>query len=157
MTIREATHHDLDELYRLWCELMEMHQAYHPVFGFHRAAKAELRRLLRDRLYESYTRIFVAEKPGGLAGLLVATYQLGSRGMHFHRRGYIAETIVEEAHRRQGLGRALFNSAKAWLSTQGADHLELQVAIANPAATQFWAAQGFAITTNHMVLPLDEL
>lgn len=157
MTIREATSQDLDELYRLWCELMEMHQAYHPVFGYHRAAKAELRRLLRDRLYEAYTRIFVVEKPEGLAGLLVATYQIGSRGMHFHRRGYIAETIVEEAHRRQGMGRALFNSAKAWLTTQGADHLELQVAIANPAALHFWAAQGFTVTTQHMILPMAEL
>ncbi|HEX8428243.1 GNAT family N-acetyltransferase [Hymenobacter sp.] len=157
MTIREATPQDLDELYRLWCELMEIHQAYHPVFGYHRAAKVELRRLLRDRLYESYTRIFVVEKPGGLAGLLVATYQVGSRGMHFHRRGYIAETIVEEAHRRQGMGRALFTSAKAWLAIQGADHLELQVAIANPAAQQFWAAQGFTVTTQHMMLPIVEL
>lgn len=157
MIIREATSHDLDELYRLWCELMEIHQAYHPVFGYHRAAQTELRRLLRDRLYESYTRIFVVEKSGGLAGLLVATYQIGSRGMHFHRRGYIAETIVEEAHRRQGMGRALFNSAKAWLAVQGADHLELQVAIANPAAQQFWTAQGFTVTTQHMTLPLVEL
>ncbi|UOG73772.1 GNAT family N-acetyltransferase [Hymenobacter tibetensis] len=157
MTIREATPQDLEELYRLWCELMEMHQAYHPIFGFHRAAKGELKRLLRDRLYESYTRIFVAEKPGGLAGLLVATYQIGSRGMHFHRRGYLAETIVEAAHRRQGVGRALFNSAKAWLTVQGADHLELQVALANPAAQQFWAAQGFATTTQHMILPLIDL
>jgi GNAT superfamily N-acetyltransferase len=157
MTIREATTHDLDELYRLWCELMEIHQAYHPVFGYHRAARTELRQLLRDRLYESYTRIFVAEKPGGLAGLLVATYQIGSKGMHFHRRGYIAETIVEEAHRRQGVGRALFTAAKAWLTTRGADHLELQVAIANPAAARFWAVQGFAVTTHHMVLPISEL
>ncbi len=157
MTIREATPQDLDELYRLWCELMEMHRAYHPIFGYHRAANAELKRVLRDRLYESYTRIFVAEKPGGLAGLLVATYQIGSRGMHFHRRGYIAETIVEVVHRRQGVGRALFGSAKAWLTIQGADHLELQVSVANPAAQQFWAAQGFTVTTQHMILPMTEL
>ncbi|WP_022822642.1 GNAT family N-acetyltransferase [Hymenobacter norwichensis] len=157
MTIREATIHDLDELYRLWCELMEMHQAYHPVFGFHRTAKVELKRLLRDRLYESYTRLFVAEKPDGLAALLVATYQVGSKGMRLHRRGYIAETFVEETHRRQGVGGALFHAAKTWLTSRGADHLELQVAVANPAAAQFWAAQGFTITTQHMTLPLVEL
>ena len=154
MIIREATAQDLDELYRLWCELMEQHYAYPPVFGYHRTARVELKRLLRDRLYEVYTRIFVAERVQGLAGLLVATHQVGSRGMHFYRRGYIAETIVEAAYRRQGVGRALFTAAKTWLTTQGADHLELQVAVANPAAQQFWVAQGFAVTTQHMMLPL---
>ncbi|QNH63335.1 GNAT family N-acetyltransferase [Hymenobacter sediminicola] len=155
MTIRVATPHDLNEVYRLWCLLMDQHQAYHPVFGYHPEAEFKLKRMLRERLTEPYTRIFVADAgPDGLVGLLLATYQVGTSAMHFFRRGYIAETIVEMPYRRRGLGRALFGAAKAWLLAEGADHLELQVALQNPAALHFWQAQGFGITTHHLVRPL---
>ena len=154
MTIRIATPLDLPELYRLWCQLMDQHQAYHPVFGYHPTAGYKLQRVLRERISEPNTRVFVADDTNGLAGLLLATYQTGSSGMHFFRRGYIAETIVVENYRRQGLGRALFGRAQAWLTGEGADHLELQVAVLNPVALRFWQALGFAVTTQHLVLPL---
>ncbi|TGD78824.1 GNAT family N-acetyltransferase [Hymenobacter wooponensis] len=156
MTIRIATHKDLDELYSLWCELMDEHQAFHPIFGYHPSADFQLKRVLRTRLAENNTRMFVAQGRYGLLGLMVVTYQVGSTGMHYFRRGYIAETIVREAYRRQGLGRALFGAAKDWLTAQGADHLELQVAVANPAGRRFWESQGFAPTTFHMMQPLPK-
>ncbi|GAB3288937.1 GNAT family N-acetyltransferase [Hymenobacter tenuis] len=155
MIIRTATRSDLDSLYLIWCELMDLHEAYHPVFGYHRQAETELKRSLLQRLQEPYTRFFVIEKEGGLAGLLVAMYQIGNNGMHFNRRGYIAETIVRPQYRRTGLGSLLFETAKEWLTRHGADHLELQVAVANPGAMQFWAALGFAASTQHLVLPLN--
>lgn len=154
MTIRAATSHDLNALYQLWCELMEQHQAYHPIFGYHPTADTELRQTLLGRLRETYTRFFIAESPTELIGLLVATYQIGTNGMHFSRRGYIAETIVRETHRRQGIGQALFEHAKTWLALQGADHLELQVAVSNPEGLRFWSSRGFVPTTQHLVLPL---
>ncbi|SHK96069.1 GNAT family N-acetyltransferase [Hymenobacter psychrotolerans] len=157
MTIRLATPQDLPELYRLWRLLMDQHRAYHPVFGYHPEADFKLKRVLRERLAEPYTRIFVADAgPDGLVGLLLATYQVGTSAMHFFRRGYIAETIVEVPYRRRGLGRALFSAAKTWLLAEGADHLELQVALQNPAALHFWQAQGFAVTTHHLVRPLTD-
>lgn len=157
MTVRLATAADIDPLFQLWCQLMDQHQAYHPVFGYHAAAGFRLKQALRERLQETRTRVFVADMVGadGLAGLLLATYQTASSGMHYFRRGYIAETIVVEAYRRQGLGQALFGAAKTWLISEGADHLELQVAVQNLAALRFWQAQGFGVTTQHLMLPLQ--
>ncbi|MBX0292952.1 GNAT family N-acetyltransferase [Hymenobacter sp. HSC-4F20] len=155
MTIRTATRPDLDNLYSIWTELMDEHQTYHPIFGYHRLAEAELKRVLLQRLQEPYTRFFIVESSEGLAGLLVAMYQIGNNGMHFNRRGYIAETIVRPQFRRTGLGRLLFETAREWLTRQGADHLELQVAVANPGGQQFWAALGFTPATYHLMLPLS--
>ncbi|SNR39550.1 MULTISPECIES: GNAT family N-acetyltransferase [Hymenobacter] len=155
MTIRVASHQDIDELYGLWRELMDEHQAYHPVFGYHPAAEFQLKRMLRHRVAEKNTRVFVAQGRYRILGLLVASYQMGNPGMHFFRRGYIAETVVRQAYRRHGLGRALFQAALAWLSSQGADHLELQVAAANPAALHFWESLGFTPTTVHLMRPLS--
>jgi ribosomal protein S18 acetylase RimI-like enzyme len=151
MTIRIATHQDLNEVYSLWCELMDEHQAFNPVFGYYPTSEFQLKRVLRGRLAENNTRIFVVQGRYRLLGMLIATYQIGNHGMHYFRRGYIAETVVQRTHRRHGLGRGLFDAAKAWLTAQGADHLELQVAVANPAGIHFWESLGFAPTTYHLV------
>ncbi|MBT9394314.1 GNAT family N-acetyltransferase [Hymenobacter sp. NST-14] len=154
MHIRPATRSDLHAVYLLWAELMDAHAHYHSVFGYHRRAQVELKQMLLHRLREPYTRFFVAETPDGLAGMLIAMYQIGHHGLHYKRRGYLAETLVRPAFRRLGIGRALFGTAKTWLLAEGADHLELQVAVANEGARQFWAAMGFAPTTYHLVQPL---
>jgi GNAT superfamily N-acetyltransferase len=155
MRIRLATRSDLHAVYRLWCELMDSHHAYHPVFGYHRMAEVELKQALLNRLREPYTRFFVAETAEGLAGLLIAMYQIGNNGLHYKRRGYIAETMVCPPFRRLGIGRELFGAAREWLLSEGADHLELQVAVANEVGHRFWAAMGFAPTTYHLMLPLQ--
>jgi ribosomal protein S18 acetylase RimI-like enzyme len=156
MTIRLATPADIDPLFQLWCQLMDQHEAYHPVFGYRPAAAFRLKQALRERLKEPHTRVFVADGgAGSVVGLLLATFQTGSSGMHYFRRGYIAETIVEESCRGQGIGRALVAAARAWLISEGADHLELQVAVQNLAALRFWQAQGFGVTTQHLMLPLQ--
>ncbi|MBC6696557.1 GNAT family N-acetyltransferase [Hymenobacter puniceus] len=156
MHIRLATPADLDSLFSLWCQLMDQHQAYHPIFGYHTAAAFRLKQGLRGRIQEPHTRIFVADTDTHkVVGLLLATYQTGSSGMHYFRRGYIAETIVAAEHRGQGIGRALVAAAKSWLISQGADHLELQVAVQNQTALRFWQAQGFGVTTQHLMLPLQ--
>ncbi|WBO83025.1 GNAT family N-acetyltransferase [Hymenobacter yonginensis] len=155
MIIRPATRSDLHAVYRLWCELMDAHAPYHPVFGYHRRAEVELKQVLLGRLREPQTRFFVAEAPDGLAGLLIALYQPGNPALHYKRRGYIAETMVRPPFRRLGIGRELFLAAREWLQQQGADHLELQVAVPNEGGQRFWAAMGFAPTTYHLMLPLQ--
>ena len=154
MFIRPADRSDLHAVYLLWSELMDEHAHYHPIFGYHRMAQVELKQVLLNRMREPYTRFFVAETPDGLAGILVAMYQIGNNAMHYKRRGYVAETLVRPAFRRLGIGRELFQTARTWLQAEGADHLELQVAVANEGARQFWAAMGFAPTTYHLVQPL---
>ncbi|MCA8829167.1 GNAT family N-acetyltransferase [Hymenobacter pini] len=154
MLVRLATRSDLPAVYRLWCELMDAHTLYHPVFGYYRRAEVELKHMLQKRMREPYTRFFVAEVPEGLAGLLVAIYQEGHHGLHYKHRGYIAETMVHPAFRRLGIGRELFRAGREWLVQEGVDHLELQVAVQNEGAQRFWAAMGFAPSTYHLVQPL---
>ncbi|MFD2786292.1 GNAT family N-acetyltransferase [Hymenobacter rubripertinctus] len=154
MLIRPADRSDLHNVYLLWSELMDEHAPYHPIFGYHRMAQVESKQVLLNRMQEPCTRFFVAETPAGLAGLLIAIYQIGNNAMHYKRRGYIAETLVRPAFRGQGIGRELFLAAKSWLLAAGADHLELQVAVTNEGAQRFWAAMGFAPTTYHLVHPL---
>ncbi len=57
--------------------------------------------------------------------------------------GVIESCWVEEASRRQGIGRQLVAQAERWLRDQGAERLRLGVAARNEAAQHFWQQLGF--------------
>jgi len=157
MVFRLATTNDLDQLVDLWMELMRHHQPWHPLLELSVGAGRIARHELRTRLLEPYTRIFVCD--GGrrrLLGMIVTRYYGSSPTNRLWRCGYIAETVVRESHRGQGIGRRLARVAGQWLRSLGLDYLELQVVPRNEAAVRFWEAQGFTPFTQQMVRLLKD-
>ncbi|WP_347156555.1 GNAT family N-acetyltransferase [Pontibacter chitinilyticus] len=152
--IRVAEPDDLEDVFDLWRELLDYHQPLHRVFAYKpdqtQALKAELLYRLKDR----DTRVFAFVQEDEWQGLLVASIRKAAPGFKLAHKGYIAETVVREKYRGTGVGKELFEAAKKWLTDCGADHLELQVSIRNTSGIRFWEAQGFTISTQHMVLEL---
>ena len=153
--IREATPaEDIDELFELWRELMQLHQSHHAVFKIKPNAEQQLREELLNRLKERDTKVFLYEKEGEPIGMIITSVRRSAAGFKLSTKGYIAETIVSKNYRGTGAGKELVEAAKKWLSDKGADHIELQVSVKNPAAVKFWEAQGFSVSTQHMVLEI---
>ncbi len=154
--IQEATPEDIDELFPLWQELMQHHQSQHKVFrckpNHDQALKAEL----LTRLKAKDTQVYVYEKDGDWIGMIICQLRQSIKGFVLQRKGYIAETIVKAGFRNQGIGQELFEAARNWLHDKGADHIELQVAVKNNKALDFWQQQGFETITRHLVLVLDD-
>ncbi|MEJ8757146.1 GNAT family N-acetyltransferase [Pontibacter sp. H259] len=152
--IVEATPDDIDELFPLWQELMQQHQPYSKVFKTKPGHEQALKHELLSRLKEKGTQVFVYEAHGTLAGMIICQLKQSIKGFELSRKGYLAETIVKKEYRGQGIGKELFEAAQNWLQDNGADHIELQVAVKNEAAIRFWEELGFTPATQHMVLLL---
>ncbi len=154
--ITEAQPEDIDELYDLWRLLLDQHQSHHEVFRYRPGGEHALKAELLQRIKDKNTRVFVYQVGDAWAGMLVASLRPGSSGFRLSHKGYIGETVVQEAHRGQGIGKELFEAARKWLTDQGADHLELQVSVRNAQGVRFWESLGFSASTHHMVLPLPK-
>jgi GNAT superfamily N-acetyltransferase len=62
------------------------------------------------------------------------------------RRAYFSAAWIDPHFRRRGIGRQLLEKAIAWATAHGADHLKLWVDDTNPAAAEFYRANGFVPT-----------
>jgi GNAT superfamily N-acetyltransferase len=68
----------------------------------------------------------------------------------------VTDIVVAAGHRRQGIGHALMDQAKAWARAQGADELSLSVSAFNQGAARMYEAEGFRPIRSVMALPLDK-
>ena len=155
--ILEAQPEDIDEVYTLWCELMDYHRSHHPVFQYNPASATILKAELVSRLKDKDSRFFIYQREQEWVGMLVANFRRTSEAYALKARGYIAETIIREQHRNSGAGKALFDAACKWLLDKGADHIELQVSVKNKNGIKFWESRGFRPSTQHMILDLRPL
>ena len=59
------------------------------------------------------------------------------------RRAEITDLMVDANERRRGLGRALVESALAWVEGRGVERCEVRVASRNAEGQGFWRSLGF--------------
>lgn len=84
--------------------------------------------------------MLVAERRGELLGLCSAYLDLES--VRFGRRCWVEDLAVSPAHRSQGVGKALLDTARAWAAERGASHLELDSGVARADAHRFYEREG---------------
>jgi GNAT superfamily N-acetyltransferase len=80
--------------------------------------------------------VLVAEHRGELLGLCTAYLELNS--VRFGPRCWVEDLAVSPAHRSQGVGKALLDTAKDWARGRGATHLELDSADSRVDAHRFY-------------------
>ena len=96
----------------------------------------EFRWLLRS----SKTLCILAEDDGDLAGFAVAQESV----IHKSRGGHIVTIDVAPAFRRRGVGRLLMEQIEERMKATGAGWLQLEVAVSNSIASEFYGGLGFA-------------
>jgi GNAT superfamily N-acetyltransferase len=86
--------------------------------------------------------MFVAESTS-IAGWM---HVIGVRRLDSEGCAEVLSLVVDEQHRRRGVGRALIDSAEAWARTVGFKRLRLRSGHHRVDAHAFYAALGFDVT-----------
>ena len=144
MTIRKATHADLDAIRELW-EALEEELGGPP---WARETWEEELVDVKRRLHDS--AIFLAEDDGNVVGVL---------GLDFKRPGiaHVQSVYVRPPARRRGVSAALMAEASKLSREHGFDHLDLDVLASNHVALAVYERLGFVEYERTLAVSLDEL
>ncbi len=158
LVIREGRTADLDEVLRLWVQMVDYHAALDARLRMRTDAEGleGMRGYLESCLESPESRLFVAEiaERPGLVGYLLAHIRPISPLVIPPTCGHISDLCVDEPFRRQGIGRELVRAAWDWFRERGQTQLRLSVAAANAAGQAFWRAMGFQELMLQMTMDL---
>lgn len=140
--VEAATPRDLPAMMGLMRQLADEHAGIDEVFQPAEDWYDATRRMFLDRLAQRDHYLAVARDDGQVTGMVTALLRRVP-GFRLQRRAVIENLVVDAAHRRDGVGRALVDAAMAWCGRRGCDCLELSVAAGNHAGCAFWEALGF--------------
>jgi ribosomal protein S18 acetylase RimI-like enzyme len=142
--VRPAQREDLDAVARLWESLVEYHRGLDA--DLPPAAPQGVRRYARqllDRLDDPLTRVLVADAGGEVVGyVLGVVVDLAPQMFQQEASGFLADIYVDQAYRRQGVGRALVEALVAWFAQRGLRYYEWHVAARNEESLAFWHSLG---------------
>jgi ribosomal protein S18 acetylase RimI-like enzyme len=154
ITVRAAVSADAPALGHLGALLMTLH---HDFDRERFIAPTQLTPDLYGRFLEAQRQredaiVLVAEDGGSVLGYAYAVLQgndfMALRGP----AGVLHDLIVHPARRGQGIGRMLFEAARAELVRMGAPQIILSIAARNEGAQRLFAALGFRATMIEMTL-----
>ena len=155
-TIRPATAADRPTLGRLGALLVRLHHELDPRRFIPPGPGTEqgYGSWLVSQLDQPDVVVLVAERDGDVVGYAYAglegTDYMALRGP----AGAIYDIVVDPAHRRGGVGRALLAAAVAALQARGAPQVVLSTAEGNAAARQLFSRAGFRPTMQEMTRDL---
>jgi GNAT superfamily N-acetyltransferase len=138
LTIRSATPDDLDALVRLLGVLFSIEADFRP------DAERQRRGLALLLAAPSRASVFVADRAGAVVGMVTA--QLVVSTAEGGMSALVEDMVVEEEHRRRGVGRILLGAAEAWAARRGATRLQLLADRENAPALRFYERMGWRPT-----------
>ena len=143
--VRAASEHDLNAIVELRLALLHEH-AEHPIYGRLRAdARLRARRLFAAQL-EASDEVTLLAMHGEMAiGILRCIEGHGMPLLDPARYAYLASVYVIPGARRQGVLRALVETAVAWCRERGLQEMRLHNAAGNDVANAAWETLGFQI------------
>ena len=154
--LRPATEADVHILGQYGARLMEIHHEWDRLRFIPASphTPAKYANYLNDQLDKPDVVLLVADTGGIAIGYVYAGVEgpdyMALRGP----AGVIHDIYVDDAHRRQGAGRALLIAAIDVLAAHGATQVVLSTAHRNTAAQRMFAAEGFQATMVEMTLQL---
>ncbi|HVU14079.1 MAG TPA: GNAT family N-acetyltransferase [Phototrophicaceae bacterium] len=142
--IRQVQAEDMDAVARLWLALVEYHRQLDSDLppAAPQGAKRYARRLI-ERLDDPMSRVLVAETEGKVVGyVLGVVVDLAPEMFAQEASGFLADIFVDEAYRREGVGKALVDGLADWFRSKGLHYFEWHVAARNDAGIAFWQTMG---------------
>jgi ribosomal protein S18 acetylase RimI-like enzyme len=134
MPIQAATAADLDELAALFAGYLTFYQVDKPL--------AAVRDFLAARLRRGDSTLLLARGDQGVACGFVQLYPFYS-SLALEPAWLLSDLYVSEAARRQGIGEALMNAARAHAEASGACGLQLETAKSNLPGQALYERLGY--------------
>jgi ribosomal protein S18 acetylase RimI-like enzyme len=134
MPIQAATAADLDELAALFAGYLTFYQVDKPL--------AAVRDFLAARLRRGDSTLLLARDDQGVACGFVQLYPFYS-SLALEPAWLLSDLYVSEAARRQGIGEALMNAARAHAEASGACGLQLETAKSNLPGQALYERLGY--------------
>ena len=98
-------------------------------------------RRLEEAIESEASAVLVAEdEEGELAGLCTAYLELES--VRYGQRCWVEDLAVSPAHRSEGGGGSLLDTAENWARERGASHFELDTGLKRVDAQRFYDRRG---------------
>ncbi|MFH2010337.1 MAG: GNAT family N-acetyltransferase [bacterium] len=144
--VRRARLGDHLALCELWSQVDALHASIRPDF-FTGAGEPARSKLYLDRiLSDDAQELLVAVGQETLLGLIHLQIYDTPRTSVFvdRRRAHVEDLVVDEAHRRQGIGTALLRAGESWARRQEAQQLVLTVWTGNESGSDFYASHGYS-------------
>lgn len=137
MKIRHATIEDSAVIAQLMAQLIEA-SGYEDLQVSPGQIEESLRKMADSHAYQ----VLLAEEQGQVVGLL----SLSFRHTLFHPAlsAFIDELVVEQSHRRRGVGRQLVAEAIERCRAAGCCEIEVSTERSNEAAQKFYRQHGFS-------------
>jgi ribosomal protein S18 acetylase RimI-like enzyme len=155
--VRSARTEDTKTIGQMWLWLVEYHNELSLDLPHAASNGVEMyAKRLNSRLYDSHTRVLVAEKQGKLVGFVLGVIVDMVPEMFVEETaGFLADIFVDPAYRGQGVGRALVNELTEWFRERGVQYVEWYVANSNTEGRAFWKALGGRDVITRMRINLD--
>jgi ribosomal protein S18 acetylase RimI-like enzyme len=143
-TVRPANRQDLDQMTRLWREMMDYHARADSRFRPAPSPNGEQawQEFLETLWNNPDWCCLVAERDGLLIGQIMGQIRSTYPVFEPQRYCYVTDIVVLPEARQGGVGRSLFEALKDWAHSRDADYVELRVAHRNQASQAFWRAMG---------------
>jgi GNAT superfamily N-acetyltransferase len=108
------------------------------------------------RLLRPDCATFIAAESKHVVGFITGTVELNQPDRLPERHATVGNLFVDAEHRRDGLGRRLFESLATWaLAQDGVSHFEMPVLAADDEAVHFWHSIGFTPFILRLWAPLS--
>jgi ribosomal protein S18 acetylase RimI-like enzyme len=142
-TCRLATPTDGQQITAIWSEGMAVHAGLDPRFPLVADAAQKFAAYLKEVLQDENAIVFVAEAESQVVGYCLARVSQHPAVFSKQTYGYINDLFVCSGHRREGVGKALFEATARSLRERGIRALEVSLVPSNRMASAFWRKMGF--------------
>ena len=154
--VRFASEQDLDRINEIRAQVSALHAAGRPdIFkpGFCQELQDRAVELMRG----GNSCVLVAERDGVVCGMASVEYLVRQESAYCRERRtyYVTEFGVDEACRRQGVGRELLAFMRKDALDRGFTRMELDVWSFNQSAAAFYEAVGFQTFRQYMEWDLE--
>ena len=153
-SIRLANESDLDALCDLYFEFHEFHAHHVPAYLRSLGkpsgqAREELRQKIREIIQGERSTILVADLSGqtiGLAEVYLRQPDPTNTAVVPTPYAHLQSLVVNEPHRRQGIGEQLIQAAQVWAQENGAAEMRLDIWEFPAAPLSFYEKMGYHTT-----------
>ena len=154
MNFRPAKIEDLPAIKELWKEMMDFHRERDEYFSRSPEGHERFGEYVRRNIESPEWLVMVAIDDAKVVGFSMGTIESYPPVFQHAHHGFIADIVVNESFRRQGIGSQLFDRMIPWFREQSVTRIEIEVASANEVSQAFWNRMGFREYMKKMVLEI---